>query len=58
MKIIIILLIGVAVVGPILVLYNLGVKHKKNRRTKLAQKAKKKEKEEAIKQASKYKIKF
>ena len=58
MKIIIILLKGALTIGPLLVIYNLIVKYKKNILGKTRRKKLKNKKIEAVKQASKYKIKF
>ena len=58
MKLLLILLLGALAVGPLIVLYNLGVKHKRIRAQKKAEKARKAKEAAAVKQASDYKIKF
>ena len=58
MRLIIIFLIGGAVVGPIIILYNLGAKYKRRRKAKKIKDHTIRKEREAIKQTTEYKIKF
>ena len=58
MKFILIFLLGAAVVGPIIILYNLGAKYKRRRKAKKIKDHKIRKEREAIKQTTEYKIKF
>ena len=58
MKFILILLLGALIVGPLLVLYNLGVKYKKQKEIKSKRRAEMQKKMDAAKMASKYKTRF
>jgi hypothetical protein len=58
MRLIIPFLIGVAIIGPIIILYSLGAKYKRHRKAKKIKDHAIRKEREAIKQTTEYKIKF